>query len=308
MSNVYGKVYRSLWRDKDFRGLHEDSRILLLYLMSCPHGYSFGYFAIPDQYILADLQWGSRRLSKAWKFLKTMGFVKRNDADEVVFLEICAKESPPENQNQIKAWQKLIGNVPKSELILDFITTAKKYWPNGWQTAWLSELEETVPLTVPQTVTPTVPLIVPPTVDQTVTPTVRQTNRYSNNNRYNNKTPKGGCSKKPPNPEVKIILDEMKRHLGYPEKMAQDPIPDYGPEGKAITRMLTRRFTREEILGCWKAKVIQRGGEFVSMTWVNKDIRPAVKAKEGRHVDDKLGEGPITLKPIVSECRDEMQD
>ena len=52
-------------------------------------------------------------------------------------------------------------------------------------------------------------------------------------------------------------------------------------EGKAIKRMLTRGFTREEILDCWKSKVSQRGGEFVSMTWVNEDIgKKGTKAGE----------------------------
>ena len=61
-------------------------------------------------------------------------------------------------------------------------------------------------------------------------------------------------------------------------KKAVDPIPNYGKEGKAIKRMLTRGFTREEILDCWKQKVSQRGGEFVSMTWVNEDIgKPTIQ-------------------------------
>jgi len=63
------------------------------------------------------------------------------------------------------------------------------------------------------------------------------------------------------------------------EKGAIDPIPNYGKEGKAIKRMLTRGFTREEILACWKGKVSQRGGEFISMTWVNEDIGQTGKQK-----------------------------
>ncbi|GAI85727.1 unnamed protein product, partial [marine sediment metagenome] len=68
------------------------------------------------------------------------------------------------------------------------------------------------------------------------------------------------------------IFDEMRKYLGYPDSVKEDPIPNYGKEGQAIKRMLTRGFTREEILACWQSKVSQRGGEFVSMTWVNEDI------------------------------------
>lgn len=73
-------------------------------------------------------------------------------------------------------------------------------------------------------------------------------------------------------PEVPVIFSEMKSYLGYPDKTDKDPIPNYGKEGQSIKRMLTRGFTREEILALWKAKVSQCGGDFVSMTWVNEDI------------------------------------
>jgi len=80
---------------------------------------------------------------------------------------------------------------------------------------------------------------------------------------------------------VSEIFAEMRAYLGYPEKTDQDPIPSYGKEGQAIKRMLTRGFTREAIVECWKAKVSQRGGEFVSMVWVNEDIGKSEKS--GKH-------------------------
>ncbi len=120
--------------------------------------------------------------------------------------------------------------------------------------------------------------------------------------------PKGGARTKRADPIVDGIFAEMRKHLGYsgPEKVCggealpameenqaktadrRDPIPNYGKEGRAIKRMLTRGFTREEILACWKGKVSQRGGEFVSMTWVNEDIR----SKGGADGADKKRPGP----------------
>ncbi len=97
------------------------------------------------------------------------------------------------------------------------------------------------------------------------------------------KTPKGGRKKRPnplDDPRVKEIIDEVKKFFGYPEKTDKDPIPNYGMEGQAIKRMLTRRFTREEILACWRSKVSRRGGEYVSMKWVNQDIGNVVRGGE----------------------------
>jgi len=92
-------------------------------------------------------------------------------------------------------------------------------------------------------------------------------------------------------PQVNEILNKMREFLGYTERVRGgealpaieenqamtadrriDPIPNYGKEGKAIKRMLTRGLTREEILDCWRSKVSRRGGDFVSMVWVNEDI------------------------------------
>ena len=81
-----------------------------------------------------------------------------------------------------------------------------------------------------------------------------------------------GAHPKKTDPIVNEIFTEMRSYLGFPDKVEKDPIPSYGKEGQAIKRMLTRGFTRGEILACWQGKVSQRGGEFVSMTWVNEDI------------------------------------
>ncbi len=73
-------------------------------------------------------------------------------------------------------------------------------------------------------------------------------------------------------PHVLEVFTEVRSYFGYPDKTDKDPIPNYGMEGQAIKRMVTRGFTREEILACWRSKVSQRGGEFVSFVWVNEDI------------------------------------
>ena len=110
-----------------------------------------------------------------------------------------------------------------------------------------------------------------------------------------------------PEPEVLGIFDEMREFLSSfvcggsspappvkPDAMEKvnkgrepepdlvtsagtDPIPNYGKEGKAIKRMLARGFTSEQIVDCWKNKVTDRGGKFLSMVWVNEDIADIVK-------------------------------
>jgi len=105
------------------------------------------------------------------------------------------------------------------------------------------------------------------------------------------KTPKG-ARKERADPVVNEIFAEMRTYLGYPDRIKEDPIPSYGKEGQAIKRMLTRGFTREEVTGCWRQKVDARGGEFVSMTWVNQDI--SKKGGKGEQRPRQKRAKPIT--------------
>lgn len=118
-------------------------------------------------------------------------------------------------------------------------------------------------------------------------------------------TPKGGQRKAPSSTKkeekdsiVNEIFAEMRSYLGYPDKISQDPIPSYGKEGQAIKRMLTRGFTRKAIVECWKSKVSQRGGEFVSMTWVNQDIGGVKGQKRGAKKLSSAEEIAASIKEV----------
>ena len=124
------------------------------------------------------------------------------------------------------------------------------------------------------------PLVQPPLT----TPIEKETRRGKGKSPERSGEPSPeSAGKKPADPTVNEIIAEMKSYLGYPGTVDKDPIPSYGKEGQAIKRILARGFTREEVTVCWKQKVDARGGEFVSMTWVNEDIgKKGVKAGEGK--------------------------
>jgi hypothetical protein len=107
-----------------------------------------------------------------------------------------------------------------------------------------------------------------------------------------------GTRKKQTDPRVKEIFDQIHAFFGYPDKVQQDPIPNYAKEGQYIKKMLSRGFTCVEILACWRSKVSQRGGDYVSMVWVNEDIGKkgvAGGADKGHTVQAKLeGKRDIT--------------
>jgi len=99
--------------------------------------------------------------------------------------------------------------------------------------------------------------------------------------------PNGGARRRcrrraPPDPRVAQIKAEIAAYFGFPGESKVDPFPNHAKEGAHIKRMLTRGFTPEEIVSCWKAKLDQRGGEFVSAHWVNEDIGKSTARETGR--------------------------
>jgi len=107
-----------------------------------------------------------------------------------------------------------------------------------------------------------------------------------------------GAAPKKSDSVINEIFAEMRAYLGFPDKVKIDPIPSYGKEGQSIKRMLTRGFTRGEILACWKGKVSQRGGEFVSMTWVNQDIGTTGKQKQRSREPSTAAEIAESIKEV----------
>jgi len=91
-------------------------------------------------------------------------------------------------------------------------------------------------------------------------------------------------------------IAEMQKFLGFPEPNAPyrlhcrtDPIPNPAKEAGFVKKMLSRGFSWDEIFGLWKDKVIYRGGEFVSMQWVNEDIGKGERHRKDRGDTEAAG-------------------
>lgn len=118
---------------------------------------------------------------------------------------------------------------------------------------------------------------------------------------------------------VSEVIIGMQAYYGYPERTDIDPIPNYGKEGKAIKRLLSRGFGVDEIISCWMSKV-KKAGQFKSMVYVNEDIKIVPRGQghdksntvyhvtvlRRRYVEvlgrDLLGHEIATIRSYVEEC------
>ena len=278
-------MLKSLWIEERFTSLPEESRHLLLYLITSPHTNSLGYYRLPNQYICADLQWDLVRVEKAWEPLEKSGLAHHCHKTQIVFLPENFKTNAPENPNVIKKWKLILLELPFSPLLKDFIAGARKYLPNGWQTAWLSDVSERV-AGVEGLVESSAKGMAEGSAKGLAKSSVKGMAEGSVKGMAKQET----RSKKPeaanrgfaaisglyhgadPNPEVKQVLDTVTEKLGY-------SIPFYAKEGKAVKRALKMGFTPDQFIACWDkmkmfsfwkgkwlplAKVTENLGEFVA--------------------------------------------
>ncbi|RTL19668.1 MAG: hypothetical protein EKK55_18985 [Rhodocyclaceae bacterium] len=62
MSRKFGVIDAGFWRSRKLKGASDQTRLLCVYLISCPHGNSVGLFNIPLAYIQADLGWSEKQV------------------------------------------------------------------------------------------------------------------------------------------------------------------------------------------------------------------------------------------------------
>lgn len=136
----YGKVKDTFWTDKKVRGLSDDAKMLALYLMTGPHRNMLGCMRIPDGYLLADLEWSSKRLSDAIAMLSECDFIVRDEDGWTLILNQL-KHDPLKVPNHARAAVALMEEVPTDSVVyqhlapklkaaLDAIDMASLWHPN----------------------------------------------------------------------------------------------------------------------------------------------------------------------------------
>lgn len=111
----YGRIACAFWQDKKVRGLPEDGRTMLLYLLTCPHANLIGCFRLPDAYAADDLQWEPSRVRTALAILASYGMVVRDD-DNWLVIQNYVKWNRFENGNVARAAEKAFDQVPAGEI------------------------------------------------------------------------------------------------------------------------------------------------------------------------------------------------
>ncbi len=121
------RIYSKIWFSSTFLRLSEDAKFLFLYLLTCPWGNSLGLFVLKLGYALADLLWDEARFRKAMNELQEVtvwgghrGLVKWDEKVNLVWIRNYLEHNPLYNPNQVKGALKILRELPKSPLLIEF--------------------------------------------------------------------------------------------------------------------------------------------------------------------------------------------
>jgi hypothetical protein len=133
----YGKIKTGFWHNKKARVLTDDAKLLLIYLISCPHGNSIGCFVLPMGYITEDMDWSQQKASDRLKELAANGFIERDEETRVVRLTTWWEHNSIENGNVAKGVVSIAENLPPclvSKHAVDELLSLSNTFLNSFQT------------------------------------------------------------------------------------------------------------------------------------------------------------------------------
>jgi len=153
----YNRISTKFWTDEKVLQWDNETRILALYLLTCPHKTTEGLFRLPKQYICADLAWSLEGLAKPFNKLLEDGFIKYDNTVNVILLCNALKYQSPDNPNQEKSAISLLKELPKTDLLYQFIRQAERFSERFYQRL-VEQFGKPLALSLALSLTPTLTL------------------------------------------------------------------------------------------------------------------------------------------------------
>jgi hypothetical protein len=110
----YGQVQVAFWTHPDIQGLSDQAKVLALYLLTCSHSNSLGCYRLPEGYILEDLRWDSKTVSKRFHELENNAFCFRDEKTSWILMPNFLRWNTPQNPNVSKGIERIFDSVPTS--------------------------------------------------------------------------------------------------------------------------------------------------------------------------------------------------
>ena len=123
----YVRLATKFWTDEKIIKLDSDTKLLYLYMLSCPHSNMAGYYRLPMPYIQADLEGLGKGLPKGFTKLLEKGLIKYCNKSCVILIPNYYKYNSIQNVNQAKGAANRTGELPKNMLVEDYKQVINTY-------------------------------------------------------------------------------------------------------------------------------------------------------------------------------------
>jgi len=123
----YYRVSPKFWSSAERRGWDDDTRLLALYLLTCPHRTTEGIFRLPRKYVQADLEWSPQRFDERLMKLIADGFCLYDADAQVVLIMGAMKYQACANPNMAAGVVKRLAELPETSLTRDFKRLVERF-------------------------------------------------------------------------------------------------------------------------------------------------------------------------------------
>lgn len=116
----------------DFRGASKDAKLLGIYVLTCRHRNTEGYYHLPVAYAADDLEMSATAIRKAFSELSdNFGFLEYDDAAQVIFIRkaLTYPSQVPKSETQVRGAVNALAHVPPSPLWKSFLAVAATHAP-----------------------------------------------------------------------------------------------------------------------------------------------------------------------------------
>lgn len=120
MTDTYYRISPAFWHDPCVEAWADDSRMLALYLLTCPQRTTEGLFKFRKAYALSDLGWNADKFDAAFEALVIDDFIDWDEETQTLLIVSALKWQSPQNGNQVIHAVKKLSNLQESRLTRRF--------------------------------------------------------------------------------------------------------------------------------------------------------------------------------------------
>jgi uncharacterized phage protein (TIGR02220 family) len=254
MEGRYIRIASKFWTDEKIIELDTESKLLYLYILTCPHSNMAGYYRLPKEYIMADLKLLPEGLHKPFTKLLQEGLIKYCEKSSVILIPNYYKYNPIQNKNQAKGAAKKTCELPRNSLVEDYEKAVNAY---------AASYAELLLKGLPKPFDKQLPERLPNTETETETET-----EYRNSNNIYSPATQDDVSEKIP---YKEIIDYLNMRTGS----------QYRHTTKKTRELIRARWNEGFRLEDFKTVIDKKCVEWIGTEW-EKFLRPETLFRAGK--------------------------